>query len=87
MNFVKCNKKRPKRNRVSLSVTLDPDVLDGLKKWMQREGENNISAAVEGFVACGIRDDCEGCRFYDESLSEEDEKTIVKVGVDKLIVN
>ena len=34
--------------------------LDGLKQWMEREGETNLSAAIEGFIDCVIRDTCEG---------------------------
>jgi len=83
MQFSKCNKKREKRRRTTLSITIDPKILDGLKEWMKREGETNISAAIEGFIDCGIRDTCEGCPYYDE---EEKEQAENKVGVDKRIV-
>lgn len=81
MQIVQCNKKREKRRRTTLSITIDPQVLDNLKEWMKREGETNISAAIEGFVKCGVRDSCVGCEFYDGDKEAES-----KVGVGKQIV-
>lgn len=83
MEFVKCNKKRAKRHRTTLSITIDPHILDALKKWMEMEGETNLSAVIEGFIDCGIRDTCEGCPYYEEPR-EEEMPDKVKVGVGKL---
>ena len=83
MEFVQCSKKREKRHRTTLSVTIDPHVLDALKKWMEREGETNISAVIEGFVDCGTRDTCEGCPAYEELPEEETEQVKGKAGVGK----
>ena len=81
MQHIQCNKKREKRRRTTLSITIDPKVLDNLKEWMKREDETSISAAIEGFVKCGVRDTCVGCEFYDG-----DEEVESKVGVDKRVV-
>ena len=81
MHFIQCNKKREKRRRTTLSITIDPQVLDNLKEWMKREGEASISAVIEDFVKCGIRDTCVGCEYYDG-----DEEVVDKVGVGKQIV-
>ena len=81
MHFIQCNKKREKRRRTTLSITIDPQVLDNLKEWMKKEGETSISAAIEDFVKCGIRDTCVGCEYYDG-----DEDVVDKVGVGKQIV-
>ncbi len=78
-----CEIKRPKRHRTSLSITIDRHVLDALKQWMKREGETNLSAVIEGFVECGVRDDCEGCPAYENLPKEEKSKVTGKVGVGK----
>ena len=83
MGFKKCNRKRAKRHRVTLSITIDPHILDFLKKWMEREGKSNLSAVIEGFIDCGIRDTCEGCPYYEELPPEEKEEIKGKVGVGK----
>ncbi len=83
MDIVKCTRTRPKRHRPTLSITVDPHVLEGLKSWMAKEGETNISAVVQGFVECGIRDSCEGCKFYDELPEDEKEEVKGKAGVGK----
>ncbi len=82
MPIVNCERKRAKRHRTTLSITIDPHVLDALKHWMQKEGETNLSAAIEGFIDCGIRDTCEGCPYYEPE--EEPESAGQKVGVRKL---
>jgi len=56
MTVTRCDRKRTKRHRTTLSITIDPHILDALKRWMQKEGETNLSAAIEGFIDCGIRD-------------------------------
>ncbi len=85
MKTVKCKRTRPKRQRPTLSITIDPHVLDGLKKWMERDGGTNLSAAIQGFIDCGIRDACEGCPAYEELPDEEKAKITGKVGVGKWI--
>ena len=86
MAFERCDRKRPKRHRTTLSITIDPHILEALRKWMEREGETNLSAAIEGFIDCGIRDTCEECPYYDETLPEktrETKESAAKVGVQK----
>ena len=83
MNTVKCKKTRPKRQRPTLSITIDPHVLDGLKKWMIREKETNLSAAIQGFIECGIRDSCDDCPYYEELPEDEKEEIKGKAGVGK----
>ncbi len=58
-----CNPTRTKRHRTTLSITIDPHVLDGLKRWMKKKCETNLSATIEGFVDCRVRDTCEGCPY------------------------
>ncbi len=79
---IRCDRKRVKRHRTTLSISIDPRVLDALKRWMEKEGETNISAAIEGFIDCGVRDTCEGCPYYEPD--EEVESTGRKIGVAKL---
>lgn len=86
MPFERCDRKRPKRHRTTLSITIDPHVLEALRKWMEKEGETNLSAAIESFIDCGVRDSCEGCPYYDEPSLEETKETkesVAKVGVRK----
>ena len=66
-----------------MSITIDPHVLDGLKRWMVREGETNLSAAIQGFIECGIRDSCEDCPYYEELPKDEKDKIKGKAGVGK----
>ncbi len=62
MRITNCEKGRvKKRRRRTLSITIDPHVLDALKQWMGNRGEHNLSAVIEGFIDCGVRDTCEGC--------------------------
>ena len=76
MVMINCERKRVKRHRTSLSITIDPHVLEALKQWMKREGETNMSAVIEEFIDCGVRDTCEGCPYLEEEGQE-------KVGVFK----
>ncbi|MFC2059651.1 hypothetical protein ACFLTZ_00980 [Chloroflexota bacterium] len=80
---IRCEKKRTKRHRTTLSITIDPHVLAALRRWMEKEGETNLSAAIEGFIDCGIRDTCEGCPYYEPEEGEES-TTTRKVGVGKV---
>ena len=83
MRIINCERKPPKRHRITLSITVDPHILESLKKWMAREGETNLSSVIEGFVDCGIRDSCEGCPSYEE-LPDDEKKTVgEKAGVGK----
>lgn len=83
MAILNCQRKRVKRHRTTLSITIDPHVLDALKRWMEKEGETNLSAVIEGFIDCGIRDNCDGCPAYEELPEEERAKVEGKVGVGK----
>lgn len=83
MKFVNCQRKRAKRHRTTLSITIDPHLLDDLKRWMEKEGETNLSAVIEGFIDCGIRDTCEGCPAYEELPEAEKAKITGKAGVGK----
>ncbi len=85
MNSVKCKKTRPKRHRPTLSITIDPHILDGLKKWMQKGKETNLSAVIQGFIDCGIRDTCEDCPFYEELPEDEKDEVKGKAGVGKWV--
>jgi hypothetical protein len=85
MVIIKCERKRVKRHRTTLSITIDPHVLDALKRWMEKEGETNLSAAIEGFIDCGVRDTCEGCPAYEKLLEEEKAKVKGKAGVGKWV--
>ncbi len=77
MVIAPCKPTRAKRHRTSLSITIDPHILDGLHRWMKKEGETNISATIEGFIDCGVRDTCQECP-YAENPDQE------KVGVGKV---
>lgn len=77
MRIINCDRKRDKRHRTTLSITIDPHVLDALKLWMDKEGETNLSAVIEGFIDCGVRDTCDGCPYYEDPKQE-------KVGVGKI---
>lgn len=83
MGFKECNQKRSKRHRITLSITIDPHILDSLKKWMEIEDETNLSAVIESFIDCGIRDTCEGCPYYEGPPPEEKGEVRDKVGVGK----
>jgi len=52
---------------------------------MEKEGETNLSAIIEGFIDCGIRDTCEGCPAYEELPEEEKAKIKGKAGVGKWV--
>ena len=70
VRITNCQVKRAKRHRLSLSITIDPHVLQALKNWMKREGETNISAVIEGFIDCGVRDTCDGCPYAEEGTEK-----------------
>ncbi len=83
MRILKCERERPKRNRTTLSITIDHHVLSSLKKWMVKEGEQNTSAVIEGFIDCGIRDTCDGCPNYDDLPQDEKDGISGKLKVGK----
>ena len=83
MRIIKCERDRVKRYRRTLSITIDPDVLKALQQWMAKRGECNLSAVIEGFIDCGVRDTCEGCPAYEELPQNEKKKISGKVGVGK----
>ena len=83
MKTINCQTTRPKRHRRTLSITIDPHILDSLKQWMKREGETNLSSGIEGFIDCGIRDTCDECPHYEEMPEEEKAQLKGKVGVGK----
>jgi len=75
MSIVPCRPTRAKRHRTTLSITIDPHILEALKLKMKEWDETNLSAVIEGFIDCGIRDTCEGCPYAEEGHE--------KVGVSK----
>ena len=75
MAITPCRPTRAKRNRPTLSITIDPHILEALKLKMKEWDETNLSAVIEGFIDCGIRDTCEGCPYAEEGYE--------KVGVSK----
>jgi len=83
MRIIKCERDRVKRYRRTLSITIDPDVLKALQQWMAKRGARNLSAVIEGFIDCGVRDTCEGCPAYEELPQNEKKKISGKVGVGK----
>ena len=50
MAIAPCRPTRAKRHHTSLSIAIDPHVLNALKRWMEKEGETNLSDVIEGFV-------------------------------------
>ena len=83
MKVVNCERERTKRNRTTLSITVDRHVLDALKQWMGDRGERNLSAVIEGFIDCGIRDTCEGCPDYEKLPQDEKDGISGKLSVGK----
>ena len=78
MVITPCRPKKTKRHRTTLSITIDPHVLQALKAKMKEWDKTNLSSMIEGFIECGIRDTCEGCPWAESSDQE-------KVGVGKII--
>lgn len=78
MAITPCRPRKTKRHRTTLSITIDPHVLQALKSKMKEWGETNLSSVIEGFIECGVRDTCEGCPWA-ESADQE------KVGVGKIV--
>jgi len=78
-----CNKKHPKMRRTTLSITIDPRILLRLKDWMKKEKETSLSSVIEGFIDCGIREDCEGCPYYEDLPEGKEGEVKHKIGVSK----
>ena len=83
MKIINCERERTKRNRTTLSITVDRHVLDALKQWMGNRGEHNLSAVIEGFIDCGVRDTCEGCPDYEKLPQDEKDGISGKLSVGK----
>ena len=77
MTTMLCRPARAKRRRTTLSITIDPHILEALKLKMEEWDETNLSATIEGLIDCGIRDTCAGCP-YEESTGQQ------RVGVGKV---
>ena len=86
MAVISCERRRVRRHRTTLSITIDPHVLDALKRWMQSRGETNLSAAIEDFIDCGVRDTCIGCPAYESLPAKEKDLLVGKVGVGHQII-
>jgi len=80
-------RKRPKRHRTVVSLTLDPHILASLKNEMVRLGETNFSNFVEGIFECFLRESCDGCPAYEELPEDEKTKVTGKVGAGKWTTN
>jgi len=79
----KCNIKHYKKPRTTLSITIDPDLLLKLRKYTKKQGQTSISSVVEGFIDCGIREDCEGCPYSEDLPEGKEEEVLHKIGVGK----
>ena len=80
-----CLLKRPRKRRVQINLTIDPDVLAKVRDLIGEVGESSLSNFTEGLYECVLRDDCEGCPAYEELPDEEKEKITGKVGTGKWI--
>ncbi len=78
-----CLLRRPRKRRVQVNMTIDPDVLVKIKDLMVELGETSLSSFTEGLYECVLRDDCEGCPAYENLPEEEKTKVTGKVGVGK----
>ncbi len=82
-----CMLARPRKRRVQINLTIDPDVLHKVRDLMNELGETSLSSFTEGLYDCVLRDDCEGCSAY-EGLPEAEKVRIKgKVGVGKQIID
>jgi hypothetical protein len=81
-----CMLARTRKNRVQINLTIDPDLLDKVRKLMNKIGEVSLSKFTEGLYDCVLRDDCKGCPAYEELSEEEKNKITGKVGVGKQVI-
>jgi hypothetical protein len=85
MTLAKCALKRARKRRAQVNLTIDPDLLNRIRKLMYEMGENSLSNFTEGLYDCVLRDDCEGCPAYENLTDDEKSKIKGKVGVGKWI--
>ena len=78
-----CLLRRPRKRRVQVNMTIDPDVLVRIKDLMAELGETSLSNFTEGLYECVLRTNCEGCPAYENLPEEEKTKVTGKVGVGK----
>jgi len=78
---------KPRKRRVQINLTIDPDVLNKVRDLMSELGETSLSSFTEGLYDCVLRDDCEGCSAYDDLPPEEKAKITGKVGVGKFFTD
>ena len=86
MTTAVCIRARTRKHRVPVNLTIDPDLLDRVRKLMNKMGEASLSRFTEGLYDCILRDDCKGCPAYEELPEEEKSKITGKVGVGKQII-
>ena len=82
-----CLVRRPRKRRVQINLTIDPDVLGSVRALMSELGETSLSNFTEGLYECVLRDDCEGCPAYDSLPDEDKDKIKGKVGVGKWVTD
>lgn len=87
MPTIVCNRKRPRRHRVQVNITLDPHILEKGKEYMTKIGETSLSSFVEGLIDCIVRETCEGCPAYEDLPEKEKDRIEDKVGVAKRIIS
>ena len=80
-----CLSKRPRKRRVQINLTIDPDVLNKIRDLMGELGETSLSNFTEGLYECVLRDSCNGCPSYEELPDDQKAKVTGKVGVGKWI--
>ncbi len=78
-----CLRRRPRKRRAQINLTIDPDVLGMIRDLMSEIGETSLSSFTEGLYECVLRDSCDGCPAYDSLSDEEKDKITGKVGVGK----
>lgn len=81
-----CLLKRPRKRRVQINLTIDPDVLHKVRDLMNELGETSLSNFTEGLYECVLRDTCDGCSAYEELPDDEKRRIKGKIGVGKQII-
>lgn len=82
-----CLLKGPRKRRVQINLTIDPDVLAKVRDLMSELSETSLSSFTEGLYECVLRDDCRDCPAYENLPDEEKEKITGKIGVGKWTTN
>ncbi len=85
MATIVCNRKRPRRHRLQVNITLDPHIIEKARVYMAKIGETSMSSFIEGLIDCAVRDTCDGCPNYEEMPEEEQAKVTGKRGAGKQI--